>query len=1689
MVEQLALLPFLRASRAPAAVLALAPLQSALTARQLPLETPRELQPMLRRLNVSVSSSHDDTEPTSATAVAGHDTGDYFSVMPNVSEPPHQEASSLQLAWQNKAFAEWFEEVQEGDGNRRGSHSSEDTVMEDDSPSGKPSTSKSLDLSLLPLAAQDHLISYLLDTIEMADEPLTPGVSPPTVELPFWSFSATLLPPFVILTGVAPLPAPSASTETGVARLFTSSLSSAMVTSPKLPSELTLSDDPYLAALGTTKLGRLIRDYDWSSSLLGPMKSWPAELRTMVSSILASPNRECILWGEHRVIIYNDEYVGAAGSKHPELLGKPAAVGWGEIWDGLEPIAARVMAGETVSFVDHFLPMKREGFIEETYHTFSYQPFRSSETGEVIGIRNLSMESTAAVIAARRLATVRDLVQTTSLARTVPDFADFALESISSNAYDLPFTLLYTAEPVQPKPSLREIRTGVEDRLRLGVQVTCCGSLGIPSDHPYFVQEATIDLTPPMSRQSSASGSGSTATAMADDSTSPNWSWPFEEACLRREPVVVELDSLSDSLEPRGWNDRPRCAVVIPIMVDAAQSIPQAILVLGINPRSQYDDLHATFFNLLARHIAVGLFAVMTAEIDAKRADDLVRLDKAKTSFFSSISHELRTPLTLILAPLEDVLKSKEQLQADHRQKLVLVQRHSIRLLNMVNKLLDYSSLEGGKLQVKFRPVKLGAMTRDLATLFRDAVERGGLQFIVDCDDDPPDTESMYVATDLWEKVIYNIVGNAVKYCHQGSIEVTLRSSIAEAVLSVRDTGVGIHADDLSRIFERFARVEGTARTTSGTGIGLAYTLEIVKVLGGQLEVDSEPGKGSTFVVRLPRGFTHLPIAQVVHEPEEEAVMPVPTGRSLAMVDEAESWRHDRESFSTTSSHGGEALTETSSNSGGHSSNEDFVESARLLNLSNRTVLVVEDSPDLRAYMSSILSKSYNVVQVADGQAGLDYALAHPPSLIVTDQMMPKLNGYELVAALRANPATALVPVVMVSAAAGTEVRAEALERGLDDYLCKPFQARELLARVNTHLQLGIMRIELEKRVQERTKALIDSEAQNRALADRFSTLSSVSPVGILQANEEGDIVYVNPRFFAICGHPPSRAVKDWRDAVLDADRPALDSFYDAALTTGADHAVEFESLEVRFKHRDDAWGQFDVRSFQDVGGKDAVVLCLSDLSRQKRAEILHIETVEAQRAEAEKNRMQTEQYLDLSSHELRNPLSGVWQNAELLATSLAHIAKLLADLEGGKEIERSTLTKAQKEMQENLDSVESILICASHQGRIADDILNVSKLNMGLLSVVPVPFDLQARMAEVLRMFETESNQKQITLRLSVGESIHRLGCQHIIADPSRLAQILLNFLSNSIKYTADAARRHITVHLDAYPRLPPMSPTAMRVSQPEELALDDGRLWISVGCEDSGKGLSAAELKKLFARFSQANPKSDQYGGSGLGLYVSKALVELHDGFIEVESTPGRGSVFRFLIPAAVASLTVTTPPLPSLSPLSMVPRPKRAASRPTFERRESSKNLRANGSSPVPKHILVVEDNLINQKVLTRQLKLAGYAVSVANNGREGLDLLLAEQTKQPNPSPIVVALMDIEMPVMGGIEAITLLREMESTGQIAKHYPVIAVTGNARQGQLDACIQAGFTAISTKPYVFVDLLATLKRYTGEGPLPPP
>lgn len=424
-------------------------------------------------------------------------------------------------------------------------------------------------------------------------------------------------------------------------------------------------------------------------------------------------------------------------------------------------------------------------------------------------------------------------------------------------------------------------------------------------------------------------------------------------------------------------------------------------------------------------------------------------------------------------------------------------------------------------------------------------------------------------------QVIFNLVSNALKYSVKGKITVTLRSTRGEAVLSVSDTGIGVPQAELGKIFDRFHRIEANSRMATGSGIGLALTLELVKLVGGQLEcvpfsplvpkkkrkltlflairVESEVGKGSTFIVRLQRGHTHLPFDQIEHTPDDANVMPVFSSRNLAVVDEAASWRYDADieelienlPSSSSSSSSPSSESDHGGNSSTSGSGEDYLGSADVLSLKNRTIVIVDDSRDLRHYMSSLLQKQFTVVQFGDPREALNFIQKHPPSLVLTDAMvrlpsspvlrdladkfsfppfqMPYLSGMELTTAIRRNPATALVPIIMVSAQAGNEARAVALEGGLDDYLVKPFQARELVARVRVHLQLGLMRVELEKRVEERTRALIESEARNRALAGAFLSLPRTRNLTNLLV-AQSDIRFFRPSLPSVSSRSTSTA-------------------------------------------------------------------------------------------------------------------------------------------------------------------------------------------------------------------------------------------------------------------------------------------------------------------------------------------------------------------------------------------------------------------------------------------------------------------------------------------------------------------------------------------------------------------------------------
>ncbi|MBS0419973.1 MAG: EAL domain-containing protein [Proteobacteria bacterium] len=436
-----------------------------------------------------------------------------------------------------------------------------------------------------------------------------------------------------------------------------------------------------------------------------------------------------------------------------------------------------------------------------------------------------------------------------------------------------------------------------------------------------------------------------------------------------------------------------------------------------------------------SRELAGALLEVRAA--NAKLAE----LDSAKTAFFNNISHEFRTPLTLMLGPLEDELaESARAPQPARVERLTLAHRNSLRLLKLVNGLLEFARLEAGRLQSTFQPTDLSRLTAEIASNFDSALQRAGLSLTTDC---PPLPESMYVDRDMWEKIVLNLLSNAFKHTFEGGITVRTRWLGTAAEVTVEDTGIGISAAEIPRLFERFHRVKGAAsRTLEGTGIGLSLVRELVELHGGGIRVDSEPGRGSRFTVTLAAGTAHLPREQVA---EVDCVLKT-SRESRAYVEEVLSW-----------------LPAESHVAAQPVDNESGVRRPR--------ILLADDNVDLNRYLARLLEPHYEVLSVFDGQSALEEARAKLPDLILSDVMMPRLDGFGLLRQLRADERTRQLPIILLSARAGDEASAAGLDVGADDYLVKPFSARELLARVRAHLELKRRRGELERDLAQRVES------------------------------------------------------------------------------------------------------------------------------------------------------------------------------------------------------------------------------------------------------------------------------------------------------------------------------------------------------------------------------------------------------------------------------------------------------------------------------------------------------------------------------------------------------------------------------------------------------------------------------------------
>lgn len=437
--------------------------------------------------------------------------------------------------------------------------------------------------------------------------------------------------------------------------------------------------------------------------------------------------------------------------------------------------------------------------------------------------------------------------------------------------------------------------------------------------------------------------------------------------------------------------------------------------------------------------VAVGLeiTAQKKGEEQRKQNQLLAELDKAKTEFFSNVSHEFRTPLTLMLGPVNDVLKKLEgnPVYSEELSKLQMIQRNGLRLHKLVNALLDFSRIEAGRADAIFQPTDIAEYTTLLAGNFRSAIEHAGLKLVVNCES----TEPIYVNQDMWEKIVLNLLSNAFKFTFSGEIEVSLRSYKKQVQLHVRDTGIGISPSDISKIFERFMRVPNArSRTYEGTGIGLALVKELVNIHGGNIKVKSKDGKGTVFVVSIFKGKAHLPLKNIYELKEKRAVSPL----SSIFAHEAMNWLPARSEELEEKKYG--------THSGDGISSDSFILTRK------EVVLLVDDNSDIREYIKSILNHNYEVATANNGRQALELIKRGlKPDLVLADLMMPELDGYSLLKEIRNNEQTAGVPFILLSSSASEEARVEGIRSGADDYLVKPFSSVELLARIDSRIQIA----------------------------------------------------------------------------------------------------------------------------------------------------------------------------------------------------------------------------------------------------------------------------------------------------------------------------------------------------------------------------------------------------------------------------------------------------------------------------------------------------------------------------------------------------------------------------------------------------------------------------------------------------------
>jgi PAS domain S-box-containing protein len=1396
-----------------------------------------------------------------------------------------------------------------------------------------------------------------------------------------------------------------------------------------------MTRDDFLAGGG--EMGFRMRALDWSDTPLGALSQWPQSLRTAVSILINSKYPMFLAWGEQLTFLYNDGYGPILGAKHPHALGRPFTRIWPEIWKDISPLVQRALSGEPTWSEDLPLFMSRHGYLEEVYFTFSYSPIRG-ENGGVGGMFCACTETTAQVLQRRRLRTLTELGAAAAAERkAVAEIEELCIRAIGSNREDCPFALIYRYE---------------NDGARL------VGRIGVAED-----------------------------SGLAPRTIVGNETWPLAIVRDGGMQLISGLSSQADS--PRsGWGDLVDDAAILPIS-RRDQGGASVALVLGVNPRREFDEAYKVFFQRVAAAITTAIASARAFEIERERADTLAALDRAKTAFFSNVSHEFRTPLTLLLGPLEDVLQRTRDGPVRDRAELETAHRNALRLLRLVNTLLDFSRVEAARIQASYEPVDLCALTADLASNFRAACDKAGLDLMIDCSSD---VTGVYVDPDMWEKIVLNLLSNAFKYTLEGSIRVQLRRAAdgAAAELIVADTGVGIPAEDQPRVFERFHRVQDQrGRTQEGTGIGLALVQELVKQHSGTISVESAIGQGSTFRVRIPVGVDHLPRERIA-APRQVGYT---AARATAFVEEALRWLPDDDSHhSVRPSLGTQTL--------------------RLAALEfpqpKPRVLIADDNSDMRQYIERLMQARYEVTVVADGMAALESIRASKPDLLITDVMMPQLDGVELVNTVRNDPALSSLPIILLSARADEEVCARGRSGVADDYLVKPFSARELVSRADNLVRLARSRAET-------LHALEASEQRFREMADN-------SPVIIWITDANGDVTFLNRTWMEFTGLPREQAYGfSWLELVHPDDRERVREEFLTANELRAKQRLEYRTRRADGEYRwmiDTATPYFNAAGvFQGYIGS---VIDITDRKREEQnlqqAKVRLEREVEERTAERDRVWLVSSELMAVANRNGRlravNPAwtrtlgfeadtlmhmyymelvhpddvitSIAWIDRALRGEPFGYFENRMRHAGGGfrwiswtgtpgegllycvgrdiTEIKEST--QALRDAEDQLRQSQKMEAIGHLTGGVAHDFNNLLTVVIGNLD--SLQRQLQANSSERLRRSADHAMQgarraASLTQRLlafarrqpldpkpidpnklvssmsdllvrTLGERIEvqtvlAAGLWRVEVDPNQLESALLNLAVNARDAMTEGGKLTIET-----------ANTYLDERYAQKHAEVAPGQYVVICASDTGVGMSPGVVARVFEPFFTTKPTGH---GTGLGLSQVYGFVKQSGGHVKVYSEPNEGTTVKLYLPRLIGQADEE----------------ERGASIPT-------------PAGDFSETILVVEDEDGVRDYACDILSELGYRVLQANDGPAALRMLDRES--------VDLLFTDVGLPSMNGRELAT------EALQRRPHLKVLFTTGYARNavvhhGRLDPGIH-----MIGKPFTYSDLAAKV-RYVLDRP----